>query len=111
MVYGWSADWPDGFGFLSQIVDSRVIRATGNSNLSVRDPEVDSLVDKAVTTSGDGARQKAWVDVDKKVMDDAYILPGIWAKSLLYRPPTLTNVFITNGFQMYDYQAMGTTRK
>jgi len=111
MVYGWGADWPDGFGFLSQIVDSRVIRATGNSNLSVRDPEVDSLVDKAVTTSDDGARQKAWVDVDKKVMDDAYILPGIWAKGLLYRPPNLTNVFITNGFQMYDYLAMGTTRK
>ena len=44
MVYGWGADWPDGFGFLSQIVDSRVIRATGgNSNLSVRDPEVDAL--------------------------------------------------------------------
>jgi peptide/nickel transport system substrate-binding protein len=112
MVYGWGADWPDGFGFLSQIVDSRVIRATGgNSNLSVRDPEVDTLVDKAVTTADDAGRQKAWVDVDKKVMDDAYILPGIWAKGLLYRPPALTNVFITNGFQMYDYLAMGTTRK
>jgi peptide/nickel transport system substrate-binding protein len=112
MVYGWGADWPDGFGFLSQIVDSRAIRPTGgNSNLSVRDPEVDALVDKATTTADDAARQKAWVDVDRKVMDDAYILPGIWAKGLLYRPPTLTNVFITNGFQMYDYLALGTSRK
>jgi len=108
----WGADWPDGFGFLSQIDDSRVIRATGgNSNLSVRDPEVDTLLDKAVTTADNAARQKAWVDVDRKVMDDAYILPGIWAKGLLYRPPNLTNVYITNGFQMYDYLAMGTTRK
>ena len=112
MVYGWGADWPDGFGFLSQIVDSRAIRATGgNSNLSVRDPEVDALVDKATTTADPTARQAAWVDVDKKVMDDAYVLPGIWAKGLLYRPPTLTNVFITNGFQMYDYLALGTSRK
>jgi peptide/nickel transport system substrate-binding protein len=112
MVYGWGADWPDGFGFLSQIVDSRAIRATGgNSNLSVRDPQVDALVDKASTTGDDASRQKAWVDVDKKVMDDAYIIPGIWAKGLLYRPPNLTNVFITNGFQMYDYLALGTTRK
>ena len=23
---GWGADWPDGFGFLSQITDSRTIR-------------------------------------------------------------------------------------
>ena len=112
MVYGWGADWPDGFGFLSQIVDSRAIRATGgNSNLSVRDPEVDKLIDQAVTTTDTAAREKIWVDVDKKVMDDAYILPGIWAKGLQYRPPNLTNVFITNGFQMYDYLAMGTTRK
>ena len=51
------------------------------------------------------------MDVDRKVMEDAYIIPGIWAKGLLYRPPNLTNVFITNGFQMYDYLAMGTTRR
>ncbi|MBV9847497.1 MAG: ABC transporter substrate-binding protein [Kutzneria sp.] len=108
MVYGWGADWPDGFGFLSQIVDSRVIRASGgNTNLGVKDPAVDELVDKAVTTADAAGREKIWVDVDKKVMDDAYILPGIWAKGLLYRPKDLTNVFVSDGFQMYDYLALG----
>jgi peptide/nickel transport system substrate-binding protein len=112
MVYGWGADWPDGYGFLAQIVDSRVIRATGgNSNLSVKDPAVDALLDKALTTTDTAAREQIWVDIDKKVMDDAYVLPGIWAKGLLYRPTNLTNVFITDGFQMYDYVALGTTRK
>jgi peptide/nickel transport system substrate-binding protein len=112
LVYGWAADWPDGFGFLSQIVDSRAIRATGgNSNLSVRDPEVDALVDKAVTTTDTAAREKVWVDVDRKVMEDAFSLPGVWAKGLHYRPQNLTNVFITDAFQMYDYLALGTTRK
>lgn len=112
MVYGWGADWPDGYGFLSQIVDSRTIRATGgNSNLGVRDPAVDAIIDQAVNEQDQTKRQQDWVDVDKKVMDDAYMLPGIWAKGLLYRPQNLTNVFITNGFQMYDYLALGTTRK
>jgi peptide/nickel transport system substrate-binding protein len=112
MVYGWGADWPDGYGFLAQIVDSRVIRATGgNSNLSVKDPAVDALLDKALTTTDTAAREQIWVDIDKKVMDDAYVLPGVWAKGLLYRPKNLTNVFITDGFQMYDYLALGTTRK
>jgi peptide/nickel transport system substrate-binding protein len=112
MVNGWGADWPDGYGFLAQIVDSRVIRATGgNTNLSVKDPAVDQLIDKALQTTDTPAREKIWVDIDKKVMDDAYILPGIWAKGLLYRPKNLTNVFITDGFQMYDYLALGTTRK
>jgi peptide/nickel transport system substrate-binding protein len=112
IVNGWGADWPDGYGFLAQMVDSRVIKPSGgNTNVSVKDPAVDADIDKALQTTDTTARQGIWVDVDKKVMDDAYILPGIWAKGLLYRPPNLTNVFITDGFQMFDYLALGTTRK
>ncbi|WP_433275520.1 ABC transporter substrate-binding protein [Pseudonocardia xinjiangensis] len=111
-VFGWAADWPDGYGFLAQMVDSRVIRASGgNTNFGVKDPEVDAMLDKALVTTDTTAREKIWVDIDKKVMDDAYILPGIWSKGLLYRPPNLTNVFITDGYQMFDYLALGTTRK
>ncbi len=112
MVYGWAADWPDGFGFLSQLVDSRAIRATGgNSNLGVKDPAVDALLGKAGVTTDQAAREQIYVDIDKKVMDDAYILPGVWAKGLFYRPKNLTNVFITGGFSEYDYLALGTTKK
>jgi peptide/nickel transport system substrate-binding protein len=112
IVYGWGADWPDGFGFLSQIVDSRTIRATGgNSNLGVRIPAVDQMIDKALTTTDKAAREKIWVGVDKKVMDEAVMLPGIWAKGLLYRPDNLTNVFVNDGFSMYDYTAMGTSKR
>ncbi|MFC0433202.1 ABC transporter substrate-binding protein [Kutzneria buriramensis] len=108
MLTGWQGDWTDGFGFLKQIVDSRVIHASGgNTNLTVKDPAVDALVDKATTTSDTDARNKAWVDVDKKVMSDAYILPGIFAKGLLYRPANLTNVFVNDAFGMYDYLALG----
>jgi peptide/nickel transport system substrate-binding protein len=51
------------------------------------------------------------VGIDRKVMEDAFVLPGVWAKGLLYRPPNLTNAFISDGFQMYDYLALGTTRR
>jgi peptide/nickel transport system substrate-binding protein len=112
LIHGWGADWPEGFGFISQIVDSRVIRATGgNTNLGVKDPAVDQMLDQALLTLDTAAREQIWVGVDRKVMEDAFILPGVWAKGLLYRPPNLTNVFITDGFQMYDYPALGTTRK
>lgn len=112
MITGWAADWPDGFGFLSQIVDSRTIRAGGGStNLSVRVPEVDAMIDQALVTTDEAARNRMWAQIDRKVMEEAYSLPGIWAKGLLYRPPNLTNVFITNGYQMYDYLALGTTRR
>ena len=112
LVNGWGADWPDGFGYLSQIVDSRTIRDGGGSaNFSVRDPAVDAMIDAAVKTQDATARNKMWSDIDRKVMDDAFILPGIWARGLLYRPPNLTNSFVTDGFQMYDYLSLGTTRK
>ena len=107
IIYGWGADWPDGFGFLSQIVDSRVIRPAGNTNLGVKIPEVDQMIDKALETTDTAAREKIWVDIDKRVMKEALILPGVWARSLLYRPSRLTNVFVSDGFQMYDYLSLG----
>jgi len=108
MVSGWGADWPDGFGFLQQITDSRVIRASGgNTNLSVKIPAVDALFDEALKTTDTPAREAIWSQIDKSVMENAVILPGIWARGLLYRPPNLHNVFVTDGFQMYDYTALG----
>jgi peptide/nickel transport system substrate-binding protein len=104
----WGADWPDGFGFLSQITDSRVIRpGGGNYNLSVKDPRVDALIDKATSAADLSASQQAWTDVDKKVMDDAFVVPTVWAKGLLYRPSTLTNVYYNAAFGMYDYASLG----
>jgi peptide/nickel transport system substrate-binding protein len=108
MTNGWGADWPDGFGFISQIVDSRTIRPSGgNYNLSVKDPAVDQMLDKAITIADANQRNQAWVDIDKKVMDDAYILPTVWAKGLYYRPQTITNVFYNPAYGMYDYTALG----
>jgi peptide/nickel transport system substrate-binding protein len=111
MVYGWGADWPDGYGFLDQIVDSRTIRAAGNTNLGIKIPAVDAMLDKALTTTDQSAREKIWGDIDQAVMENASVLPGIWAKGLLYRPPNLTNMFVNNGFGMYDYTTLGTTKK
>ncbi|MFI5735377.1 ABC transporter substrate-binding protein [Kribbella sp. NPDC051587] len=108
IVYSWGADWNDGFGFLQQIVDSRTIRDTGgNTNLGIRIPEVDALVDKAMSETDETKRNQLWVDVDKKVMEQAGALPGIWAKGLLYRPDTVANVFTNSGQNMYDYAAIG----
>ena len=42
-----------------------------------------------------------------QVMKDAAILPGIYAKNLLYRPPNMTNVFVQQNYGMYDYGTLG----
>jgi peptide/nickel transport system substrate-binding protein len=110
LIFGWQADWPDGYGFLDQIVDSRTIRAAGNTNLGIKIPAVDAMLDKALQTTDISAREKIWGDIDQAVMENASVLPGVWVKGLLYRPPTLTNVFVNNGFGMYDYTTIGTTK-
>jgi peptide/nickel transport system substrate-binding protein len=105
---GWAADWPDGFGFLSQITDSRVIRETGgSSNISVRLPAVDALIDQALNEPDLSKRNVLWGQLDHTVMENALIDPIVYAKSLLVRPKNLTNVFVNNSYGMYDYLALG----
>jgi peptide/nickel transport system substrate-binding protein len=105
---GWAADWPDGFGFLSQITDSRVIRETGgSSNMSVRIPEVDKMLDQALTELNTDKRNQIWGEIDKRVMQDAVIYPGVYSKSLLARSKNATNIFVTDAYGEYDYLGLG----
>ena len=108
VVNGWGADWNDGFGFLSQIVDSRVIRETGgSSNTSVRIPEVDKMLDQAQVELDQSKREADWGAIDKRVMEEAVIYPGVDAKSVLLRSKNLTNVFVNDSYGMYDYMELG----
>lgn len=105
---GWQADWPDGFGFLSQITDSRVIRPTGgSSNTSVRIPGVDKMLDEALTELDADKRNQIWGAIDKRVMEEAVIYPGVYSKALLVRSKNATNIFVTDAFGEYDYLGLG----
>jgi peptide/nickel transport system substrate-binding protein len=109
--YSWGADWPDGFGFLSQIVDGRAIRSAGNSNVEmVNDPQVNSLLDQATTLSDANARASIYSQIDKLMLDQATVVPAVYSRSLLYRNPDLTNVFVTQAYGMYDYTQIGKSK-
>ncbi|GII93855.1 peptide ABC transporter substrate-binding protein [Sinosporangium siamense] len=107
-VNGWGSDYPDGYGFLQQIVDSRVIRpGGGSSNVSVRIPDVDKMIDQSLTEPDAEKLKPLWAQIDKRVMEEAVILPGVWAKALLIRGKGLTNVYVSDSQQMYDYVGLG----
>ena len=107
-LMSWQADWSDGFGYLSQIVDSRVIRETGgNTNLGVRIPEVDQMLDKALTELDTDKRNQIWGEIDKRVMEEAVIYPGVYAKLLLVRSKNASNIFVSDAWSGYDYLGMG----
>ena len=90
-------------------MDSRVIRETGgSSNTSVRIPEVDKMLDAAVAETDQAKREAMWGPIDKRVMEEAVILPGVYAKSPDHpAEAALTNVFVSEAYGMYDYLSLG----
>jgi peptide/nickel transport system substrate-binding protein len=109
-TYGWAADWPSGFGFLSQIADGGAIKAAGNSNISnINDPQINSMLEQAAGSSDANQRNSLYAQIDKSMMSQAVALPELYAKSLLYRPAKVTNVFVTEAYGMYDYTQLGKT--
>jgi peptide/nickel transport system substrate-binding protein len=107
-VGGWAPDWPDGYGFLYYLTAGPAISPAGNTNISeLNDPKVNSLFDQAVKTTDLAARNAIWSQIDHQVMSDAVILPGVYAKSLLYRNPNVTNVFHQRYYAMYNYSTLG----
>ena len=106
--YGWAPDWPDGYGFFFYIVDGKAISPAGNTNLAqLNDPVVNDLLTKMTTTNDAATRNSYTGQIDQQVMKDAAILPGVYAKSLLYRTPTLTNVYVQPYYGMYNYAVLG----
>ncbi|GAA1237677.1 ABC transporter substrate-binding protein [Kitasatospora nipponensis] len=112
MMMQWGADWPTGYGFLQQIVDSRAIKASGNSNLAqLSDPAIDKLIDDAAINPDTAAREKDYAQIDAQTMADAAYVPLTDFKVFLYRSSSATNLVSTSAFSgEYDYLNIGTNK-
>ena len=105
---GWGPDWPDAYGWGWALYDGKSIAPAGNTNISeLNDPAVNSLFLQLEEASSISAQNTIAGQIDKKVMGDAAILPMVYSKALLYRPPTNTNVFVQPYYGMYDYGTIG----
>jgi peptide/nickel transport system substrate-binding protein len=104
---GWGADWPNGFGFLDELVAGNTIAPTGNTNIAEEnDPTVNSMFTQSTTITG-AARTALWSQIDEQAMKDAVILPMVYQKVVLYRPTNLTNVYVQSYYGMYNYATLG----
>lgn len=108
VMFGWGADFPDGYGFLQQIVDGRAIKERGNQNMGeLDDPEINALLDEGAECADPERRADVWRRIDRLVMEHAVIVPYLYPRSLLYRHPDACNVYVTGSFGMYDYAGLG----
>jgi peptide/nickel transport system substrate-binding protein len=113
MMMQWGADWPSGYGFLQQILNSKAIGASGNTNLSeFTNKAVDAKLAQAIAAPDEATRNKLYAEIDKQTMDEAVLVPLTYFKVLLYRSPYATNLVSTSAFSgEYDYLNIGTTKK
>ena len=107
---GWGADWPDGYGFLDELVNGNAIVPAGNYNVGMlNDPVVNNLFAKAAGVKNGAQRDAIWGQIDEEVMKQAVIVPIVYAKALIYRPATLTNVYFNEAYQLNNYAVEGMT--
>jgi peptide/nickel transport system substrate-binding protein len=105
---GWLPDWPDAYGWGWALFDGAAITPTGNLNISEEnDPTVNKLFAQLEEASSGADRVAISKQIDVQVMKDAVMLPVVYSKSLLYRSPSLTNVYVQPYYGMYDYGTLG----
>jgi peptide/nickel transport system substrate-binding protein len=106
---GWGADFPTAWGWADQIENGNAILAAGNSNISeLNDPVVNKLLSEIEAPGmSQSARNALATQIDHQVMSDAAFMPEVYARSLLYRSPQLTNVYVQAYYGMYNYAVLG----
>ena len=106
---GWAPDWPDGYGMMDALVNGNAIVATGNANIGeLNNPAVNKMFsDVGSPKLSLGQRSAIFGQIDKAAMQQAVIMPELYAKVLIYRPPALTNAYIDNAWGMYNYAVLG----
>jgi ABC-type transport system substrate-binding protein len=74
--YAWIADYVDPSNFFDTILNGRRIAPIYNNNLSMfDDADVNDLIERAMATPDDSARTRMWREVERRVMDEAPVMP------------------------------------
>ncbi|SPL90245.1 Oligopeptide ABC transporter, periplasmic oligopeptide-binding protein OppA (TC 3.A.1.5.1) [[Actinomadura] parvosata subsp. kistnae] len=104
----WAPDWPDPSTYLPALVDSRELSEKEPSvNLTVRLPDVDELIDRATAEPDPTIRSGLWERVERRVAEEAVLVPTTWRRTLLLRGATATNLHVSPVFGDYDLVTMG----
>lgn len=108
VLTSWAGDDPFGATFLQPLADGRRITPSGNMDFAqVNDPEINALFDQAKAAVDLGKANDIYRQINHKLTDDAYYLPVAAGRTLNYRGPRLTNVYVNQAYGMIDFQALG----
>jgi peptide/nickel transport system substrate-binding protein len=100
----WTADFPTPSSFLVPLVDSRSIRAVGNTNYArLAAAPIDALVDAARAAEG----PEAWRDLAVQVTEAAVYVPLAETRVQLVAGQRLRNAVVMQPYSGYDLATAG----
>ncbi|BFV55869.1 ABC transporter substrate-binding protein [Kitasatospora sp. CMC57] len=94
-IGGWCPDYPSAATFLPMIFDGRTIKDKGNQGNITRfnDPETIAELDRIAAMSDVQQANKAWLELDGKIMDKSPAVPLVWAKKPLLVGSNIAGAF------------------
>ncbi|GAA1275179.1 ABC transporter [Planotetraspora silvatica] len=75
---GWAADWPTGSTAIQPSFDGRLIADNAPNYTHLNVPEIDTAIDQANTVTDPVEAGKAWAAIDRKIMEQAAIVPEFY---------------------------------
>lgn len=94
-ISGWCPDYPSAATFLPMIFDGRIIKDKGNFGNVTRfnDPETNAELDRIAAMTDVQQADKAWRQLDAKIMDKSPAVPLVWAKKPLLVGSNIAGAF------------------
>ncbi len=95
-LYSWQPDFPSANANIQPLFASSEIGSGGNNVSHYSNPEVDALIAKASATVDQAAAQKLWAQADKRILQDAPVVPLTYAKQSFLHGSNVQNFFIAS---------------
>src|SRR3954469_2624449 len=90
---GWGKDFFDGQSFMDPLFNGKNIAQTNNSNYpQVDDPKINAMLAKASQSTDANERAQIYGDVDKAIMEGAYVVPWLWDNDVNFASSNVVGV-------------------
>ncbi|PCN48147.1 ABC transporter substrate-binding protein [Curtobacterium sp. 'Ferrero'] len=99
VLFSWQPDFPSANANIQPLYDSSQIGDGGYNVAHYSNPEVDALIEQATGTVDRSAAEKLWAQADKTIMEDAPVVPLIYAKQSFLAGSNVEN------FRVADFPA------
>jgi peptide/nickel transport system substrate-binding protein len=109
-LYSWQPDFPSANANIQPLFASSEIGSGGNNVSHYSSPQVDALIAKASATVDQQAAQKLWAQADKRILQDAPVVPLTYAKQSFLHGSKVQNFFIASFPAYPDYLTLSLSK-